>query len=161
MSKDLTLTALLSILIFFSGSLKIPAPVPGSEFQLSAPVAVLTCAYFGFKRYFTAGLIASLLGLLLGTANVFNIITALVFRLAVGAVISVGGTSLPVITISGPLGTLTARIIIGSMLQLDWLLLAYAALPGMLFTAAVSVMLFKPGKNFLRKIPAVQKYLIP
>lgn len=160
MSKDLTLTAFLSILIFFSGSLKVPSPIPGSEFQLSAPIAVLTCAYFGFKRYFTAGIIASLLGLFFGTATVFNIVIALVFRLVVGAVISLGGTSLPVIAVSGPLGTLAARIVISLMLQVDCQLLIYAALPGMIFTAIVSVLLFKPVKVFLTKIPIVQKYLL-
>ena len=38
---DLTTTALLAVLILLSGSMKIPSPVAGGEFQLSAPIAVL------------------------------------------------------------------------------------------------------------------------
>ena len=41
---DLTTTALLAVLILLSGSMKIPSPVAGGEFQLSAPIAVLICA---------------------------------------------------------------------------------------------------------------------
>ena len=56
---DLTTTALLAVLILLSGSMKIPSPVAGGEFQLSAPIAVLICALFGFKRYIWAGILAS------------------------------------------------------------------------------------------------------
>lgn len=42
--KDLTTISLLAVLILISGSFKIPSPVAGGEFQLSAPIAVLICA---------------------------------------------------------------------------------------------------------------------
>ena len=38
-----------------SGSFKIPGLVPGTEFQLSAPIAVAICGVFGFKKYIIAG----------------------------------------------------------------------------------------------------------
>ena len=57
--RELCLTALLTALITISGSLKIPSFVPGSEFQLSAPIAVAICGVFGIKRYLTAGIAAS------------------------------------------------------------------------------------------------------
>lgn len=159
MSQQLTFTAFLSILIFISGSLKIPSPVAGGEFQLSAPIAVLICAYFGFKRYFTAGIIASLLGLIFGTANVFNILIAMIFRIVAGGIISFIGPSVLTIALSGPIGTAAARVVMGQVLQVDWLLLIYAAVPGMIFTAVTALLLYRPGKKLLAKIPAVQKYL--
>ncbi len=159
MSQQLTFTAFLSILIFISGSLKIPSPVAGGEFQLSAPVAVLICAYFGFKRYFTAGIIASLLGLIFGTANIFNILIAMIFRVVAGGIISFIGPSVLTIALSGPIGTAAARVVMGQVLQVDWLLLVYAAVPGMIFTAVTALLLYRPGKKLLAKIPAVQKYL--
>lgn len=159
MSQQLTFTAFLSILIFISGSLKIPSPVAGGEFQLSAPIAVLICAYFGFKRYFTAGIIASLLGLIFGTANIFNILIAMIFRIVAGGIISFIGPSVLTIALSGPIGTAAARVVMGQVLQVDWLLLVYAAVPGMIFTAVTALLLYRPGKKLLAKIPAIQKYL--
>lgn len=55
MYRELTFTAFLSVLILLSGSLKLPSPVAGGEFQLSAPIAVLICAYFGFGYVTTNG----------------------------------------------------------------------------------------------------------
>ena len=71
--RNLTNTALLSVIILLTGTLKLPSPFPGGEFQLSAPIAVLICALFGWKRYFLAGLVASLLGLLLGLHNPYSV----------------------------------------------------------------------------------------
>lgn len=159
MYRELTFTAFLSVLILLSGSLKLPSPVAGGEFQLSAPIAVLICAYFGFKHYLTAGIIASLLGMLLGTATVFNVIIAMVFRCITGAVIVLGQSSLPAIIISGPLGTLAARAVMGSILEVNWLLLATAAAPGMLFTAIAVGFLYLPGKKFLHSLPMLRFYL--
>lgn len=62
--KELTTIALLGVLILISGSFKIPSPLAGGEFQLSAPIAVLICACFGFKRYIIAGILASMLGMI-------------------------------------------------------------------------------------------------
>lgn len=158
MYRNLTLTAFLSVLILLSGSLKIPSPVAGGEFQLSAPVAVLICACFGFKRYLTAGIIASLLGLMLGTATIFNVMVAMVFRLVAGAVIAVGNASLPAVIIGGPLGTLAARMVIGAVLDVNWLLLATAAMPGMIFTAVTAGILYPLSKKLICSQPVLRSY---
>lgn len=158
--QQLTCTAMLGVIILLSGSFKIPSPVAGGEFQLSAPLAVLICAYFGFKRYLIAGVIASVLGLLLGTANILNIMIAMVFRVVAGGLVSIAGTSLPVIAVSGPLGTLAARLVMGQVLQINWLVLAAAAVPGMIFTAIAAALLYKPGLALLGKIPSVRRQMI-
>ena len=40
-------TALLAVLIAVSGTFRIPGIVPGTEFQLSAPIAVAICGVLG------------------------------------------------------------------------------------------------------------------
>ena len=158
--QQITCTAMLGAIILLSGSFKIPSPVAGGEFQLSAPIAVLICAYFGFKRYLIAGIIASLLGLMLGTANILNVMIAMVFRIVAGGLVSIAGTSLPVIAVSGPLGTLAARLVMGQVLQVNWMVLAAAAVPGMIFTAIAAVLLYKPGLALLGRIPGVRRQMI-
>lgn len=145
--KNITITSFLAVLILISGVFKIPSPLPGGEFQLSAPIAVLICALFGFKRYIIAGIVASCLGLLLGTANIFNIMIAFIFRIIVGLVLYLGRNTYPSIAISGPIGTLTARVALALVTGISWQVLAIAALPGMLFTAVVSVAAYKPAQR--------------
>lgn len=149
--KELTTTALLGVLILISGTFKIPSPIAGGEFQLSAPIAVLICACFGFKRYITAGILASMLGLLLGTANIFNVLIQMVFRLAAGGTLALAGTSLPVIAVSGPLGTFAARLVLWQVTGVSWQVLTIAAAPGMIFTAVTAVLLYKPALRLLHK----------
>lgn len=153
---QLTTTALLSVLILLSGAMKLPSPFPGGEFQLSAPIAVLICACFGFKRYITAGIIASILGLLLGTANIFNVLIAMVFRLVAGGSMALLGSSIPVIMVSGPLGTIAARLVLAQVTGISWLVLATAAIPGMIFTAIAAAAMYKPAVKLLHKLPAYQ-----
>lgn len=153
---QLTTTALLSVLILLSGAMKLPSPFPGGEFQLSAPIAVLICACFGFKRYITAGIIASILGLLLGTANIFNVLIAMVFRLVAGGCLALLGASIPVIMVSGPLGTIAARLVLAQVTGISWLVLATAAIPGMIFTAIAAAAMYKPAVKLLHKLPAYQ-----
>lgn len=90
-AREMTEIALLTGLITLSGAFKIPSLFPGTEFQLSAPIAVAICVVFGFKKYIIAGVLSSLIGLMLGTQNVFNVAVAFVFRLVVGAVLALGG----------------------------------------------------------------------
>lgn len=90
---DVCETALLAALIGVSGSFKIPGLVPGTEFQLSAPIAVAICGVFGFKKYIIAGVLASLLSLALGTHTILNVTISMSFRLAVGAVWLLLGSS--------------------------------------------------------------------
>ena len=153
---QLTTTAFLSVLILLSGAIKLPSPFPGGEFQLSAPVAVLICACFGFKRYIAAGIVASVLGMLLGTANVFNVLIAMVFRLVAGGIIAFGGTSLPIIVVSGPFGTFAARLVLAQLTGISWLVLVSAAIPGMVFTAVAAGAMYRPAIRLLHKLPAYE-----
>lgn len=146
--QQLTTTALLSVIILLSGAMKIPSPFPGGEFQLSAPLAVLICVCFGFKRYLTAGIIASLLGLLLGTANVLNVIIAMTFRVVAGGIVSVSKGWLPLVILSGPAGTALARFVLAGITGVDLMLLLTAAIPGMIFTALATGGMYKPAMRF-------------
>ncbi|MGI6092161.1 MAG: hypothetical protein GX348_01310 [Veillonellaceae bacterium] len=148
-------TALLAALITVTGIFKIPGLVPGTEFQLSAPLAVAICVVFGFTKYITAGMISSLVGLILGTQNLFNVAIALIFRLSVGIILAVFGHSKPVIILAGPVGSFIARLAVGGLLGKAAIPLVIAALPGMLYTALTVlplVMLFKRVKSQTEKV---------
>ncbi len=151
--QQLTTTALLGVIILLSGSLKIPSPIAGGEFQMSAPIAVLICACFGFKRYFIAGVLASLLGLMLGVHNIFSVAVQICFRAAAGGTMALLGVNLLTVAISGPLGTLFARIIMWQLTGISWLTLAAAALPGMVFTAAAAAALCQPTQRRKANVP--------
>ena len=155
--QRMTTTALLAVLILLSGSLKIPSPVIGGEFQLSAPIAVLICALFGFKRYFIAGVLASLLGMMLGIHTIFSVIIQMTFRLAAGGVMALFGTNLLTVIISGPLGTLLARLVMWQVTGVSWLVLTAAAAPGMVFTAVGAGVLYKPAQKMLHKAVLLQR----
>lgn len=134
--KGIAETALLALLIYGSGLLRVPGLLPGSEFQLSAPIAVAVCGVFGFKTYILAGLTASLLGALLGTANAFQLLIAMCFRLSVGAVWLLCGSSRFFYLCAGPAGTAFARYALSLVLGQGFFPLLAAAIPGMLYTAA-------------------------
>lgn len=155
--RQLTTTALLGVIILLSGSLKIPSPVAGGEFQLSAPLAVLVCSCFGFKRYLVAGLIASVLGMALGVHNIFSVLIQMCFRLAAGGTMALLGVNLATVAVSGPLGTLFARLVMWQLTGVSWLALAAAALPGMLFTAATASALYKPAQKLLRHVELLRQ----
>ena len=150
--QDLTTTALLAVLILLSGSMKIPSPVAGGEFQLSAPIAVLICALFGFKRYILAGVLASALGMMLGIHTIFSVIIQMSFRVVTGAVMALGGTNLLTVIISGPLGTLFARIVMWQITGVSWIALTAAAAPGMVFTAVGAGLMYKPAQKLLHRV---------
>ena len=150
--QQMTTTAMLAVLILLSGTFKIPSPVAGGEFQLSAPIAVLICALFGFKRYIIAGILASTLGMMLGVHTIFSVIIQMSFRIVTGAVMALFDTNLLTVTISGPLGTLFARIVMWQITGVSWLALTAAAAPGMVFTAVAAGALYKPAKQLLHKV---------
>jgi len=133
-TRMLTETALLTALITVTGALKLPGFIPGTEFQLSAPLAVAICGVFGFTKYMTAGVLSSLIGLILGTQTILNVLIALVFRVTVGIVIKVCGTSWPIMSIAGPLGSSVARLSLGGILGKAVIPLLLATLPGMIYT---------------------------
>lgn len=131
-------TALLAALVGISGSFKIPGFVPGTEFQLSAPIAVAICGVFGFKKYIIAGILASVLSLALGTHTMIHVVVAMSFRIAVGLVWVILGSSRLFYFISGPIGTLTARAAVTLLLGKGFYAMAAAAVPGMAFTSATA-----------------------
>lgn len=133
--RTLTETALLVALISVTGAVKLPGLVPGTEFQLSAPLAVAICAVFGFKRYIVAGMLASAISLALGTSNLLNVFISMVFRLTVGGLLTVFGTSWPVVSLAGPVGSAVARLSLGGLLGKAAIPLVIAAIPGMVYTA--------------------------
>ena len=108
-TKELVLTAFLGILILVSGYFKIPSPVGGAEFQMSAPIAVTIAMLFGFRTYILAGILASILAFSMGTITVYGILIQFVFRLVVGLCIVILGTRKVSLLISGPLGSIAAR----------------------------------------------------
>lgn len=132
---DLAQISLLSCLIIVTGMFKIPTGIPGSEFQLSAPIAVAIAAVFGFKRYFLAGIIASLILFLLGIHSILNVEISMIFRLTVGLIIVLLGTSIPVLVVAGPIGTMVARLGLAFTLGTPFLPLLVLAIPGMVITA--------------------------
>lgn len=150
--QQMTTTAMLAVLILLSGTFKIPSPVAGGEFQLSAPIAVLICALFGFKRYIIAGILASTLGMMLGVHTIFSVIIQMSFRIVTGAVMALFGTNLLTVTISGPLGTLFARIVMWQITGVSWIALTAAAAPGMVFTAVGAGLMYKPAQKLLHRV---------
>lgn len=134
----LTEISLLAALIAVTGAVKLPGLIPGTEFQLSAPLAVAICAAFGFTKYITAGIMASIIGLMLGMQNLLNVFIAMIFRLTVGGVLGFFGTAWPVVAIAGPVGSAMARLAMGGLLGKAVIPLFIAAAPGMLYTAAAA-----------------------
>lgn len=135
--------SLLATLISISGAIKIPTFILGSEFQMSAPLAVSICAVFGFKRYITAGILSSLILFMLGLHTLINVGVAMVFRLVVGLVIYFFGTKNLVLMLAGPLGSFTARVVLAFILQVPVTFLLLPTIPGMICTALLSLPLTK------------------
>lgn len=136
--RGISETALLSVLIAVSGFFKIPGFVPGSEFQMSAPLAVAVCGIYGAEKYIAAGLIASSLCLFLGIHSILNVLVAMTFRLVVVLVWIFLGSRKIFYIFSGPLGTMAARGVVALLLGKGFYALAAAAFPGIIFTMATS-----------------------
>ena len=131
----LTQVGLLAAFITITGTFKLPGFLPGTEFQLSAPLAVAICAVFGFGKYITAGVLSSAAGLILGTQSLVNVFIAMVFRITVGIVLLLLGRSWPVVLLAGPLGSAAARLALGGIIGKAAIPLVVAAVPGMVYTA--------------------------
>ncbi len=54
-SKDITQISVIAAILTILAVLKIPSIIPGLDFQLSAPAALLILAFFGIKKYFLGG----------------------------------------------------------------------------------------------------------
>lgn len=149
--RDIVLIALLAGLITISGTIKIPSPFTGAEFQMSAPIAVVICAYFGFKKYFIAGVVSSAVGFMLGTQTILNIVIALTFRVVVGVVLFVFGPGFIPISLSGLAGSIAARGVITLLIGKGFVAMVLAAIPGLLFTMVVSWPLYKIVKKSMSR----------
>lgn len=136
---ELIQTALLGAFITVSGAIKLPSIIPGAEFQLSAPIAVAICYVFGLKNYFIVGILSSLLGLLLGTQTLFNVGLAMIFRISVAMTMLILGRNKLSILIAGPLASTISRLSITLLLDKLAYALLVAAIPGMIYTALLSI----------------------
>mgnify|MGYP000090373525 CR=1 FL=1 len=87
--KNLTMDGMWVVLLFISGLFKIPSPIPGTEFQLSAPLAISIGRIRGFLHYLTIGIIASIIGMILGLQTIYNVIIAMVYRIVAGLILTV------------------------------------------------------------------------
>lgn len=141
--KELTIDGMMAILLFLTGLFKIPSIIPGTEFQLSAPLAVSIAKNRGFKRYLMIGIVASICGFALGLQNIFNIMIAMIYRIVAGSIITIFKNSKTALIISGPCGTFVSRIVLGIVLRTNvWFLVLYA-IPGMIFTAITAPIITK------------------
>lgn len=136
--RNICEVAILSGLIYVSGLFRVPGLLAGSEFQLSAPIAVAVCGVFGFKRYIIAGVIASAIGLMMGTSTLFNVLIAMTFRLGTGAVWLCLGSHRLFYVLAGPVGTTLARFVLSLFVGKGFWIMLSAAAPGMLYTAATA-----------------------
>ncbi len=152
---NITQIALLTAFITITGSLKIPSFIPGTEFQLSAPLAVAICYAFGAKTYITAGVLSSLIGLILGTQNILNVIIAMIFRIIVPLVFLLLGRNKIATVVAGPIASTCSRLALGLWLNKAVWGLLLAALPGMLFTAVtaipLSIIMYKVKNSVARE----------
>ncbi|GAB6138682.1 hypothetical protein [Halanaerobaculum tunisiense] len=146
-----TRIALLAVLITVSGFFKIPGPA-GSDFQLSAPMAVAIAAVFGFRRYILAGLISSGIGFILGTQTLIHILIAMIFRGVAGGLIAITCGAIWSIVIAGPLGSIIARLVLSKLLNQGFIPLLVSAVPGFIFTAIVSYPLVVILKRVIRQV---------
>ncbi|QDR79957.1 hypothetical protein [Sporomusa termitida] len=134
----ITEVSLLAAFITITGMFKLPGLMPGTEFQLSAPLAVGICAVFGFSKYMAAGMVSSTAGLILGTQSLFNVFVAMVFRVTVGLIVALGGRSWPILVLAGPAASAVARLALSGMIGKAAIPLMLAAVPGMLYTALLA-----------------------
>ena len=153
--REMTVTALLATLLAVFGMFKLPSIIPGCEFQLSAPFAVCIAACFGFKRYLKIGILASAINLILGTHTVVNVSIAMIFRLVAGGTLAIFGVNPVTIVVSGPLGTVVGRVVLGGISGTDSLALIVAAVPGMVFTAVGAAVMYPVMKRLVRRETAV------
>lgn len=152
-TKEITLVALLSVIIAISGNFKLPGLIPGTEFQMSAPIAIGICATFGFKKYITSGIIASFINLVMGTHTILNVIVSMVFRIVAGGIISTLGVSFLVVSLAGPIGTFFGRIVMSFITKASLKSLVIAAFPGMIYTLISSYIIYKLIENIVKKTP--------
>lgn len=93
-----------------------------------------------------------MLGMMLGMHNIINVLVQMVFRVVAGGTMALLGTNLLTVAVSGPLGTLAARLVLWQVTGVNWMVLTAAAFPGMIFTAVAAGAFYKPAKQLLTKV---------
>ncbi|NBI67401.1 hypothetical protein D1646_11385 [Pseudoflavonifractor sp. 60] len=149
--KNLAIDGMMAAVLFVVGLFKLPSFLPGTEFQLSAPYAVAIAKTRGFVRYLLIGIAASAVGLCLGMQNIYNVITAMVYRVVAGAVVALFPNSKAAVAVSGPCGSVASRVVLGLLLQTDVRALLLFAAPGMVFTAVTAPMMTKLMEKLLEQ----------
>ena len=76
------------------------------------------------------------------THTVWNVLIAMVFRVAAGSIAACRPLGKLRLVISGPVGTACARLVLAATLNVPALPLLAAAVPGMIFTAVCAVFLY-------------------
>lgn len=150
-TREITTTALMAVLLAVLGMLKLPSIIPGTEFQLSAPFAICIAACFGFKKYIKIGLLASAVNLILGVHTIVNVTIAMIFRLVAGGFLAIAGVGPVTLVVSGPLGTTAGRLVLSAVTGTDPFALLAAAVPGMVFTAVSTAVMYPVMKRVVRK----------
>lgn len=150
-TREITTTALMAVLLAVLGMLKLPSIIPGTEFQLSAPFAICIAACFGFKKYIKIGLLASAVNLILGVHTIVNVTIAMIFRLVAGGFLAIAGVGSVTLVVSGPLGTTAGRLVLSAVTGTDPFALLAAAVPGMVFTAVSTAVMYPVMKRVVRK----------
>lgn len=141
--QGLVKVALIAAMLTITGAVKLPSLFPGAEFQFSAPLAVAVCAVYGFRDYFIAGALSSMIGFIMGTQNMMHILVACIFRLVAGAVVIGCRKADFAVVIAGPVATLAARLFLSLLIGKAAYPLILAALPGMVYTAVGAVFFTK------------------
>ena len=157
-TKNVAQDSIRVVLLFISGLFKIPSPIPGTEFQLSASLAVSIGRIRGFLHYLTIGIVASIIGMILGLQTIYNVIIAMVYRVVAGLILTFIKKDPLALMLAGPMGTFAARLVLAAILGVPWLPLVLAATPGMIFTAITAPILTHP---FLSHIPDAHNPEIP
>ena len=137
-SKDITQISVIAAILTILAVLKIPSIIPGLDFQLSAPAALLILAFFGIKKYFLGGLLSSLLLLVFGVFNPISII----FRVIAIAVVYLLKINVLSLVLASVLGSLVSRLLLSIILNLPVWVVLLNAIPGVIFTLIVAIPLY-------------------
>lgn len=111
-SKDITQISVIAAILTILAVLKIPSIIPGLDFQLSAPAALLILAFFGIKKYFLGGLLSSVLLLIFGVFNPINVIISIIFRVIAIAVVYLLKINVLSLVLASVLGSLVSRLLL-------------------------------------------------
>lgn len=150
-SKKIVKISLLSVILTVFSFIKLPGIIPGTEFQLSAPVAVSICSIFGFKIYILAGIVSSITTLFLGTHTIINVINSLIFRVVVGLILYFFGRNIVSISISGPIGSIVSRLFLSIVTRANFLQLLMSAAPGIIYTFFTAYPITKMFEKLIKK----------